>query len=55
VVLHLNLKFIHFRRMDRHSSVLILLQSFLNLFENRVLQKVFGPKRDEVMGMEKIA
>jgi len=26
----------------------------LRVFENRVLRRVFGPKRDEVMGMEKI-
>ena len=27
----------------------------LTEFENRVLRKVFGPKRDEVTGMEKAA
>jgi hypothetical protein len=27
----------------------------LRVFENRVLRRVFGPKRDEVRGMEKIA
>jgi hypothetical protein len=27
----------------------------LRLFENRVLRRIFGPKRDEVTGMEKIA
>jgi len=27
----------------------------LRVFENRVLRRVFGPKRDEVMGMEKAA
>jgi hypothetical protein len=27
----------------------------LRVFENRVLRKVFGPKRDEVAGMEKPA
>jgi hypothetical protein len=27
----------------------------LRVFENRVLRKVFGPKRDEVTGMEKTA
>jgi len=27
----------------------------LRVFENRVLRKVFGPKRDEVTGMEKAA
>ena len=26
----------------------------LRVFENRVLRRVFGPKRDEVTGMEKI-
>jgi hypothetical protein len=26
----------------------------LRVFENRVLRRVFGPKRDKVMGMEKI-
>jgi hypothetical protein len=26
----------------------------LRVFENRVLRRVFGPKRDEVRGMEKI-
>ena len=26
----------------------------LRAFENRVLRRVFGPKRDEVTGMEKI-
>ena len=26
----------------------------LRVFENRVLRRVFGPKRDEVSGMEKI-
>jgi hypothetical protein len=26
----------------------------LRVFENRVLRRVFGPKRDEVMGMEKV-
>jgi hypothetical protein len=26
----------------------------LKVFENRVLRRVFGPKRDEVTGMEKI-
>jgi len=25
----------------------------LRVFENRVLRKIFGPKRDEVIGMEK--
>ena len=25
----------------------------LRVFENRVLRRIFGPKRDEVMGMEK--
>jgi hypothetical protein len=27
----------------------------LRVFENRVLRRVFGPKRDEVTGMEKAA
>ena len=27
----------------------------LRVFENRVLRKVFGPKRDKVTGMEKAA
>jgi hypothetical protein len=27
----------------------------LRVFENRVLRRVFGPKRDEVMGMKKAA
>ena len=27
----------------------------LRVFENRVLRKVYGPKRDEVTGMEKAA
>jgi hypothetical protein len=27
----------------------------LRVFENRVLRRVFGPKRDEVTGMEKVA
>ena len=27
----------------------------LRVFENRVLRKVFGPKRNEVTGMEKAA
>jgi hypothetical protein len=27
----------------------------LSVFENRVLRRVFGPKRDEVTGMEKVA
>jgi hypothetical protein len=27
----------------------------LRVFENRVLRKIFGPKRDEVTRMEKIA
>jgi hypothetical protein len=27
----------------------------LTVFENRVLSRIFGPKRDEVMRMEKIA
>ena len=27
----------------------------LTVFENRVLRKVFGPKRNEVTGMEKAA
>jgi hypothetical protein len=27
----------------------------LRVFENRVLRKVFGPRRDKVTGMEKIA
>jgi hypothetical protein len=26
----------------------------LRVFENRVLRKVFGPRRDEVTGMEKV-
>jgi hypothetical protein len=26
----------------------------LRVFENRVLRRVFGPKRDEVTGMEKV-
>jgi hypothetical protein len=26
----------------------------LRVFENRVLKRVFGPKRDEVTGMEKV-
>jgi hypothetical protein len=26
----------------------------LRVFENRVLRRVFGPKRDEVTGMEKM-
>ena len=26
----------------------------LQVFENRVLRRVFGPKRDKVTGMEKI-
>ena len=26
----------------------------LKVFENRMLRRVFGPKRDKVMGMEKI-
>ena len=26
----------------------------LKVFENRLMRKVFGPKRDEVTGMEKI-
>ena len=26
----------------------------LRVFENRVLRRVFGPKRDEVRGMEKL-
>ena len=26
----------------------------LRVFENRVLRRVFGPKRDEITGMEKI-
>jgi hypothetical protein len=30
-------------------------ESRLRVFENRVLRKVFGPRRDEVTGMEKIA
>jgi hypothetical protein len=25
----------------------------LRVFENRVLRRIFGPKRDEVMGVEK--
>ena len=25
----------------------------LRVFENRVLRRIFGPKRDEVMGMER--
>jgi hypothetical protein len=25
----------------------------LRVFENRVLRRIFGPKRDEVMGFEK--
>jgi hypothetical protein len=29
-------------------------ESRLRVFENRVLRSVFGPKRDEVTGMEKI-
>jgi hypothetical protein len=27
----------------------------LRVFENKVLRKIFGPKRDEVTGFEKIA
>jgi hypothetical protein len=27
----------------------------LRVFENRVLRGIFGPKRDEVTGMEKVA
>jgi len=27
----------------------------LRVFENRVLRKIFGPRRDEVTGMEEIA
>jgi hypothetical protein len=27
----------------------------LRVFENRVLSRIFGPKRDEVMKLEKIA
>jgi hypothetical protein len=27
----------------------------LRVFENRVLRSIFGPKRDEVMGVEKTA
>jgi hypothetical protein len=27
----------------------------LRVFENRVLRRIFGPMRDEVMGMEKVA
>jgi hypothetical protein len=26
----------------------------LRVFKNRVLRRIFGPKRNEVMGMEKI-
>jgi hypothetical protein len=26
----------------------------LRVFENRVLRRVFGPKRDEVTGMKKV-
>jgi hypothetical protein len=26
----------------------------LRVFENRVLRRVFGPKRDKVTGMEKV-
>jgi hypothetical protein len=29
-------------------------ESRLKVFENRVLRRVFGPKKDEVTGMEKI-
>jgi hypothetical protein len=27
----------------------------LMMFENRVLRRIFGPKRDEVTGMEEVA
>jgi hypothetical protein len=27
----------------------------LRVFENRVLRRIFGPKRDDVMGVEKTA
>jgi hypothetical protein len=27
----------------------------LRLFENRVLRRIFGPKRDEVTGVEKVS
>ena len=30
-------------------------ESKLRVFENMVLRKIFGPKRDEVTGMEKAA
>jgi hypothetical protein len=33
---------------------LFVTRSF-RVFENRVLRRVFGPKRDEVTGMEKAA
>jgi len=34
---------------------LILKEEYrLRVFKNRVLRKIFGPKRDKVMGVEKI-
>jgi hypothetical protein len=30
-------------------------ESRLRVFKNRVLRRIFGPKRDEVMGVEKTA
>jgi hypothetical protein len=35
------------------SSLTLREERRLKLFENRVLRRIFGPKRDEVIGMEK--
>jgi len=36
-------------------SLILREERRLRVFENRVLRRVFGPKRDEVTGMEKAA
>jgi hypothetical protein len=36
-------------------SVILREEHRLRVFENRVLRRIFGPKRDEVTGMEKVA
>jgi hypothetical protein len=34
-------------------SLILREECRLRVFENRVLRRIFGPKRDEVTGMEK--
>jgi len=34
-------------------SLTLMEECRLRVFENRVLRRIFGPKRDEVLGVEK--